>query len=34
MGDLEIRELRERYGASQKAFVIILGFGQLTINFL
>lgn len=28
----EIRELREGYGASQKAFGIILGFGELTIN--
>jgi putative zinc finger/helix-turn-helix YgiT family protein len=28
----EIRALRECYGASQKAFGIILGFGELTIN--
>ncbi|MEI6386452.1 MAG: type II TA system antitoxin MqsA family protein, partial [Spirochaetota bacterium] len=28
----DIRELRERYGASQKAFGLILGFGELTIN--
>jgi putative zinc finger/helix-turn-helix YgiT family protein len=27
-----IKALRERYGASQKAFGIILGFGELTIN--
>jgi putative zinc finger/helix-turn-helix YgiT family protein len=28
----EIKALRESYGASQKAFGIILGFGELTIN--
>jgi putative zinc finger/helix-turn-helix YgiT family protein len=32
MSPAEIRKLREIYGASQKAFGIILGFGELTIN--
>lgn len=29
---LDIMKLRRKYGASQKAFGIILGFGELTIN--